>query len=158
MCVVAMAAIWGWRFFSLTAPDRAVSIWGWHLLKNTACPTGSQIWAHPLVFELTIVRVLQPANPCPDWKLPTVPEKEPLQGEWSICCAFFGNKKDKWLTQCWPRASTARHNSGHVVLPEGRLTRTTPYPNLFASGKPIFEMVAPTDNMWQKSDFQVISH
>ena len=33
-----------------------------------------------------------------------------------------------------------------------------PIPIFFASGKPIFEMVAPTDNMWQKSDFQVISH
>ena len=40
------------------------------------------------------------------------------------------------------------------MLPEGRLTRTTPYPNLFASGKPIFEMVAPTDNMWQSQIFK----
>lgn len=131
MCVVAMATISGWRFL------HSELLIVWLLFEGgiyseiqyfQACPTCSQTWAHPLVFELTIVRVLWPTKTCPDWKLSTVPEKELLQRWEEHLLRFFGKKKEKWLTQCWPRDFTASHNSGHVVLPGAWLTPPLPIP------------------------------
>ena len=51
--------------------------------------------------KLPIVRALWPANACSAWKLPTLPEIKPLQGESNIhLCPFFCKKGGKRPTRC----------------------------------------------------------
>ena len=47
-----------------------------------------------------MVRVLQPANAPPDWKLLTVPEVVPIQGERSSFYTQCAKQGEKWSNQC----------------------------------------------------------
>ena len=67
------------------------SFWGyWYLAWAVSSLQGSWPLPCPLISKLTMVRALRPVNTSPDWKLPTLPEMEPLnKNRKATFCTLF---------------------------------------------------------------------
>ena len=50
-----------------------------------------------------MVRALQPVNASPDWKLPALPEMEPLNRQRNLIYPHLCQKGEKWPSHCRPR-------------------------------------------------------
>ena len=123
--------------------------------------TGPWLWPHLHISNISIARTLRPVNACPDWKLPTVPKIEPLQGEGNIFYVCLWSKKEKCPTQCqilaFLRSATTFAMCCH---PDGDTHPPSPIPLSLYSKEPISKWIASTDNMLQNQmmEFQVNYH
>ena len=104
-----------------------------------------------LISELTIVRALQPVNASSNWKLPTVPEMEPLKKQRSLFYTRLCQKGEKWPSQFWPRLFYSQPNqlpcAHHPLLKHAHL----PLSHLFLLAQNISsKQIVPTDNMRPK--------
>ena len=105
-----------------------------------------------------MVRALRPVNDSNDWKLPTVPEMEPLKRQRSLIYTRLCQKRVKCPSQCWPRLFYSHPRqlpcAQHPVLKSTHL----PYPTFFASTKPSSKRIVPTDNMRPKLHDEYTRH